>query len=74
MLRVISRPMTVPAERSIDLNAEDCTTFSTTVGCSGAGRSARGAGVGVPGTGAGADPGAESLAGGAAWSRAVSFS
>src|ERR1044072_341823 len=39
--RVISRPMTVPAERTIDLKALDFTTCSTILGSSFAGRGAR---------------------------------
>ena len=34
MLRVISRPSTVPAERIIDRKAPDCTTCSTMPGSS----------------------------------------
>lgn len=37
MLRVISRPSTVPAERSIDVNAPDSTTCWTRPGSCGAG-------------------------------------
>ena len=71
MLRVISRPMTVPADRSIDLNAELPATCAMMLGSSLGARLDAGAGAGAGAAGAGA--GAAGVAG-AACNRAVSFS
>jgi hypothetical protein len=71
MLRVISRPITVPADRSIDRKADDDVTFSTSPGSSLGARGSllRGGAEDGAGAGAGCSSGV-----GAVWRRCASIS